>query len=245
MTARPLTLALALGAALGLAAPARAALLYDSPPMFPGTYNAHTSQVSNGTPVVYVFDAFVLPYTATVTDLTWQGLYVSNDLAANPPPPVATSFAVYITADNAGLPGTQVFLGYYDVGAGTDFVQETFNTDIPNFLLGFQTQTTAALYDYSLTLSSGITLAGGTTYWLNLVAYTPTDPGLPFWGWTSGGDGTGTSFRDIVIAGTTDTVDFDRAFSLSGVAAVPEPASVALLAAGGLGLLARRRAGRV
>ncbi len=82
----------------------------------------------------------------------------------NPPPPDSTSFTINVYASAAGTPGGLITGETISVGGSG--VQETFNSNDPNFLLGFQTQTTAAIYDYSADLTNPINLAGGTEYFL-------------------------------------------------------------------------------
>ena len=89
-------------------------------------------------------------------------------------------------------------------------------------------------------LAFNFTAAGATQYWMSIVP----DIGFPpQWGWARGTGGDGASFQDFF--GTRSPQAFDMAFTLTGNAAVPEPATWALMLGGfGLAGVAVRRRSR-
>jgi hypothetical protein len=208
----------------GVPTTAKADTLYSNPQDYPGSYDAFTSQ-NDGTNDFALFSSFQLSQNSVVNSISWQGLYVSSDLNANPPAPDSTSFSLSFYSSSGGTPGT--FLGGETIGVGAGGVSESFVANDPNFFLGFTTQTTAAIYDYSVNLTTPFALSGGTTYFLSIVANTTNTVGLPYWAWMSGG-ANGPTYATYAT-GPLDSLS--RTFALSG-SAVPEPSSLLMLLAG-------------
>jgi PEP-CTERM motif len=155
---------------------ANADVLYSNPADFPGVYDAWESQNDGSNSPAMVMSSFQFTQTSLVTSVSWQGLYVSTDLSANPPAPDSSSFTI---------------------------------------------------------------IAGGTTYFLSIVANTTNPAGSPYWLWMSGGDN-GPSYSHYTT-GPVSTLS--RTFSIDGVA-VPEPSSIVTLTLGVAGIFGLRRRGR-
>lgn len=127
----------------------------------------------------------------------------------NPGPPGnITSFTVKFYADSAGQPGAAV---------GTASIAGNGGESC-----------SGVICTYSLALN--FAAAAGTQYWLSIV---PDEAFPPQWGWATGSNGDGLAFQDFF--GTRSPLAADLAFTLTGNAAVPEPATWALML-GGFGL---------
>ena len=205
-----------------------AAVNFSNPPDYPGAYNSLTSQNDSGINFPQ-YSPFTLSSAGNITAATWQGLYVSNVLANNPPSPDSSSFTLSIYNDVGGVPGSAVSSNTINVGLAAGDVHETFNSFDNNFFLGGVTLTSAALYDYAVNLPSPVTLSGSTPYWFSVVANTTNGFATPFWGWNSGGTTNGPTYNPFF------TDPLARTFSLTESSSVPEPAS--FLVWGALGLL--------
>jgi hypothetical protein len=72
---------------------AQANVLFSNAPDYPATYDSFTSQ-SDGVSRFQLFSPFQVSQSSPISSVSWQGLYVSSDLTANPPSPDATSFFV-------------------------------------------------------------------------------------------------------------------------------------------------------
>ena len=143
-----------------LAAEARADVVYSQPSDFDAglEISAWASEVSatGAFSPTQTFDSFTLDGSADVDSLSWQGTYIS--LVNEFPPAVASAFNVNLYLDAGGTPGALVSGGSFDVGAGTDFVQETLNASVPDFpVLG--PLIWLRIYDYQLDQSTPVSLA--------------------------------------------------------------------------------------
>jgi hypothetical protein len=200
---------------------AKADLLYSQPSDF-GSPNANGVASQNDTSpggfgnFATAYDNFTLTMTATITNVTWQGLYF------NPPTqgPI-TAFTIAIWANNpagGGQPGAQLF---------TQTISGTANETFVGLEGG-----TFPTYNYSADIS-GFTATAGTAYWLSIV---PDLAFPPQWGWHSGTGGDGRSIQDFL--GTRMVITNDDAFTLNSPSpAVPEPASLTMLGIGAISLM--------
>jgi hypothetical protein len=224
----------------------QASILFQNAPDYPSSYDNSPSENGANGLSFFSFSPFQLAGAATIDAIKWQGLYVSADLSANPPPPVATGFQILIFGDLAGLPDpSAVVYGQPNIakGLGANDVNETFVANDPNFFLGFANQTTAAVYDYSVNLATPVSVSGGTTYWLSIAANSPNDYGLPYWGQNSSGLASNSGGPTYVYDPSGGAFFFwgddGRTFELDGQV-VPEPSTIIiwslLLGAGWTGL---------
>ena len=163
-----------------------------------------------------LYDDFTLG-PAIVDDVHWTGGYFGGQ------PTTITAFTITFWSDNAGQPGVQLLSETIPGNAN-----ETFVGNEPS----------GPIYTYSVDLSIPFLATGGTQYWLSIVP----DVGFPpQWGWHTGTGGDGIAYQDFF--GSRFQVPVDFAFDLTG-AAVPEPASLALVGLGILALTAFRRRSR-
>ena len=82
--------------------------------------------------------------------------------------------------------------------------------------------------------------SGGTTYWVSVYAHSPLASATEAqWGWNGGTGGDEVSVQSLF--GAPAVVNTDRAFTLEGVAAVPEPSTLLVFGTGAAGIVARAR----
>jgi hypothetical protein len=150
--------------------------------------------------------------------VSWTGGYFN-------PPALApiSSWTIQFYANNAGQPGA---LLQSSTIAGT--ANET----------SIGTYGGSPIYTYSGTIA-GFLANGGTQYWL---AVYPSVGFPPQWGWATATGGDGVVYQDFF--GARSQLGADMAFTLEGVAGVPEPVSVSLIGSGliAFALLRRKRA---
>ncbi len=186
----------------------------------------------NGAPLVYssvsdvdgsgrAADNFTLTGSATITNITWSGLYYSSNTPTEP-----DDFTLRFYTDSAGLPDNAGLIGIYTPGNAVNRVDSGVNgaggLDIFNYSVDIT----------PLMLSAGI-------YWISIVNDTTADTD-DNWLWslssaivTGGGDSafqTGTS-------STWSSGNSEYSFVLNDVSAVPVPAAVWLMGSALAGLL--------
>jgi hypothetical protein len=186
------------------------ATIYTQAARYPLAYDSQTSEQPTGSGLMSTdtFDDFTSTTGGTVRSLTWQGLYCTKQAGAPAPTPTASSFFVGFFPDQNGSPDMQAPLASstYAVAqtaqspAGTD---TAFNCD---GVAG----TSAALYNYTLTLAVPFTAAAGTRYWIEVAAITPDY--TVYWGWNSGIGGNGHSVQ--FFGSQMTQFASDRAFTL-------------------------------
>jgi hypothetical protein len=199
----------ALSSAMMMSAAVNAATLYDQP--WDGTGNAASSQNDTGGGngnFATVYDNFAIGGGGTVTGVNFTGAYFNPPSAGS-----ITKFTVNFYADSAGQVGSSL---------------ATFSVAGNGGESGCATTGGTLTCGYNLAVN--FNAAAGTQYWMSIV---PDLSFPPQWGWSTGTNGDGKSFQDFF--GTRSQLTSDFAFTLTGNAAVPEPATWALML-GGFGL---------
>ena len=175
-------------------------------------YEASTS-IINADARITVYDLIQIPTDGKVGTIEWDGIYISMNPSANPPPATAYEFLITIVEDAGGVPGSKPLPGsgsfqFTNAGGSStispsqnddsrsphsqitpDEVSETF-VDHVGFTLGGTPpkETSASWHKYRITLSNPIQLEADEKYWMSIVAKSNTKDRLPSWCWTSGSD---------------------------------------------------------
>ena len=177
------------------------------------------------------YDNFTLGTAATVTSVTWQGIYIPTPAQPTAPGPDTTTWTIGFFADNSDFPGASLL----SVSLPAASVTTTFVS------AGFFGSQPVNLYSFTATLPSTFAAAAGTEYWFSPLSQAPSFN--PFFSWSPS-----TAVYDGLTAQTDTSGNSylrsdDRAFSLDAASGTPEPAAWALMV-GGFGLVgaaARRR----
>ena len=217
---KKLMMAAAISAASLLASGAQAVVIYDGGgPNQNDALFAETSFVD-----AEVAESFTLAAGAnTIGDVHWWGVCGQGTCPTG-------NFAVNFYNNNSGAPGAQI--ASYAVGNANQ-------TATGNFVVGGYAE-----YAYSTNIAA-LALTPGTTYWMGIS--NSTGLGVNGWAWetTSNGNGDGSAQFQTGTGWIINPIE-DVAFNLTGrVAAVPEPASLALLGTSLFGMAAlwrRKRA---
>jgi hypothetical protein len=153
--------------------------VYSQPPNPAGGFFQTSQAIPDGSDSDrIVWDAFVLPRAAVITEIRWRGAY-DPALAGSGGP--VSDFSVAICASIIGG-------GQPDVVA-TPLVELSTGDNAGETSAG--TAGGAAMFDYHVVLPMPFVAAARTRYWLRIVA---SQTGTPNWGIAAGTGGDGTHF---------------------------------------------------
>ncbi len=181
-----------------------------NPPGVPASIEAMSSQVFGpGLPPTQTFDDFTFVGGSTVRQIAWQGIYCVEQDNAPAPSATATSFIIGIYPNQNNRPNVTSPIATTTVAVAQ--VNQTFNGNFQNATCGTASNTTWALYSYTLTLPAGFTAAPGVRYWFSVQAVTPS--AAVHWGWRRGTVDTNSSLQ--LFNNTFIQTNLDRAFSMA------------------------------
>jgi PEP-CTERM motif len=191
---------------------AKAGTIYSQAVNNPGwSFGSQTTTTTGNLATVY--DDFTLSSTDTIRNVSWVGSYFNGPPATG----AITGFDITFYANNAGgAPGTVL---------QTEHIAGNANET----LLGNTT------YKYNANLPTAVAAAGGTEFWMSIVADLDYPPQ---WGWDNSSQGDGVMYVSTggVLtknpASAPQGTTYDLAFALSDTPAVPEPATITMLGIG-------------
>ncbi|BDC48309.1 hypothetical protein F183_A06250 [Bryobacterales bacterium F-183] len=181
--------------------------------------DGRTSQVFAPNTGFIVYERFQSAQDAHVNRVDWTGGFFASGQV---PPPEGNTWTFAIYDDNGGLPGTL-----------TDSVTVPFSTPTRQFIgNGTLGGLPTGFYNFSVMLPGTLFIDGGATKWLAIYV---EGNGASAFAWTPSNVGDGVSKQRHLASGNYNTY-VDRAVTLYGTTAVPEPSELVLLS--GIGILA-------
>ncbi len=168
---------------------------------------------------------------------------------------IAEGFTMTSTYD---LQSVDVYLSQFQANSGSNLALSIFSdnggtpssSDLYDLSTNINIASSGTPADVNLTGSGSFILNAGTTYWLEMYATNPSSPTGTSVQWDGEFNPTATGFATPTGPGATEvgqvrtysggvtTSELRTAFQLNGVAAVPEPSTLTLLALGAIGLIA-------
>jgi hypothetical protein len=151
------------------------------------------------------YDSFTLVNDAQITQVTWTGVYIDENVGlTQPPTPTTTTWRFGFYANNAGVPG--VLVHSVDVPAAN-----VTSVHVSNEVWSNGNPISRRRYTANLPTPAG--LASGTTYWFSPLSLQPNyNPQFSWWMGTNSGD----CFQHLTQPPTDFTRANNRAFTLSG-----------------------------
>ena len=175
--------------------------------------DARTSMKTPANSGTFMFDDFVSTTAATITRVTWQGIYCAEVLNRPAPSPTATDFEVGFYPDNNNNPNrtSPIQATVYPLAR----VAETRGPDRVLNCGGISTGW--SFFDYAVTLDTPFQAAAGVRYWISIQARVPylqaNNNDFIFWGWRNGVQNNGRSIQYSPTGVVTEHA-LDRAYSL-------------------------------
>jgi hypothetical protein len=186
--------------------------IYSQGSQFPNGFNSWGSRI-NSVNEATVYDDFTLEFDATVSQVSWQGLYYDPvALGNNPVVPPTVSWEIALWSDRAGFPDAKL----HSIPLDADDITLTFVA-----YTRFLNNTTVPVFNFVSPVFPSFDTLMGTKYWLSVQADN-VDTTINF-GWMSGIGGDDQSVQDFNGLRIRPR---DRAFSLH---AIPEPPTLALV----------------
>jgi len=175
--------------------------------------DARTSMKTPANSGIFMYDDFVSAEAATITKVTWQGIYCAEVLNRAAPAATATDFEIGFYPDSGNNPNrtAPIQTTVYPVAR----VAETRGTD--RVLNCGAISTGWSFYDYSVTLDTPFQAAAGVRYWLSIQARVPylqaNNNDFIYWGWRNGVQNNARSIQASATGVITEHA-LDRAYSL-------------------------------
>jgi hypothetical protein len=196
------------------AASASADILLNQPLVFS---DGRTSQVFAPNTGFITWDRIQLAQNSYVNQVSWTGGFFAS--GPTPPTPDGTNWVFQVASDSgSGAPGTVTDSVTVPFSAVT--LQAIGTGTLGGFAAGF--------YQLSVNLPGTLFITGGTPQWFTVYV---EGNGPSAFAWVSGTGGDGVS-KQLNLSNGVYSSYTDRALTLYGTAAVPEPGEILLLSGG-------------
>ena len=189
---------------LFVAVPIQAGVLYTQPPGGSGDLLISTRAYPSGSDSdMYVYDSFISPADAAISEVLWRGGYVQGAPYGH-----VIDFSVFFYESIAA--GTEPHVDKPEWDDETIFFARYFAGGNANETVAGTVNNTT-MYDYRFVLPTPLDVTAGVKYWIRIEGHQPV---APDWGIVAGTGGNGQHFRYAAGLNTFQFAPNDTSFTL-------------------------------